>query len=273
VTGTATSRWARHAWVLVLVVGIALFVLDERTMVATENPNFVPSAILLGAAVVPFAFVTFVKGRRLPYAVSGGLLASAAFFGGVLGTIVAGTLEFDVQQRLGTLPMIGVAIIEEAAKLLVPLVLLLVLRGRFGPADGLLLGVACGAGFAALETMGYGFVTLLTSHGSVVSTVDVLMLRGLMSPAGHMAWTGITAAALYAIPGAAQHGRAIGRFALAFVVAVALHACWDSFGSVIAYAVLAIVSLGLLTWIAPRIAHSSAPTPAVGRERAARSHA
>src|ERR1700761_3820895 len=257
------NRLLRHAWLLVLAVGIALFVLDERTMVATDNPNFVPSAILLGAAVVPFTFVTFIKGRRLPYAVSGGLLASAAFFGGVLGTIVAGTLEFDVAQRLGALPMIGVAIIEEGAKLLVPLALLLVMRRRFGPADGLLLGVACGAGFAALETMGYGFVTLLSSHGSVVSTVDVLMLRGLMSPAGHMAWTGITAAALFAIPGAVHHGRAVGRFVLAFVVAVALHASWDSFSGLIAYAVLAILSLGLLTYIAHRIAHSPAPTPGV----------
>jgi protease PrsW len=256
-----STRWVRHAWLLVLVVGIALFVLDERTMVATDNPNFVPSAILLGAAVVPFTFVTFIKGRRLPYVVSGGLLASAAFFGGVLGTIVAGTLEFDVQQRLGALPMIGVAIIEEAAKLLVPLVLLLVLRHRFGPADGLLLGVACGAGFAALETMGYGFVTLLSSHGSVVSTVDVLMLRGLMSPAGHMAWTGISAAALFAIPGAVHHGRAVGRFVLAYVVAVALHAAWDSLGGLLAYVVLAVLSLGLLTYIAHRIAHHTVQAP------------
>jgi RsiW-degrading membrane proteinase PrsW (M82 family) len=266
-------RLVRHAWVLVLVVGIALFLLDERTMVDTDNPNFVPSAILLGAAVVPFTFVTFIKGRRLPYAVGGGLLAGAAFFGGVLGTIVAGTLEFDVQQRLGALPMIGVAVIEEAAKLVVPLVLLVVMHRRFGPADGLLLGVACGAGFAALETMGYGFVTLLSSHGSVVNTVDVLMLRGLMSPAGHMAWTGITAAALYAVPRAPRRGRAVRRFLLAFVVAVALHAAWDSLGGLIAYVVLAVVSLGLLTVIAHRIAHSPSPTPAVAPADHATSHA
>jgi RsiW-degrading membrane proteinase PrsW (M82 family) len=197
------------------------------------------------------------------------MLASAAFFGGVLGTIVAGTLEFDVQQRLGALPMIGVAIIEEAAKLLVPLVLLLVLRRRFGPADGLLLGVACGAGFAALETMGYGFVTLLETHGSVLTTVDVLMLRGLMSPAGHMAWTGITAAALFSIPGAVHRGRAVGRFVLAYVVAVALHAAWDSVGGLIPYVVLGVISLGLLTYISHRIAHSPAPTPAVASPEAA----
>jgi hypothetical protein len=36
----------RHAWIAVLVVGVALFLAIERTLVATQNPNFVPSAIL-----------------------------------------------------------------------------------------------------------------------------------------------------------------------------------------------------------------------------------
>ena len=55
----------RHAWIGVFVVGAALFLAVERTMVATGNPNFVPSSILLGAAIVPAAFLTFVYGRRL----------------------------------------------------------------------------------------------------------------------------------------------------------------------------------------------------------------
>lgn len=260
---TTSSGLVRHAWILVLVVGTALFVLDERTMVATQNPNFVPSAILLGASVVPLTFVTFIKGRRLPYTVSGGLLAVAAFLGGVLGTIVAGTLEYDVLRALGALPMLGVAIIEESAKLLVPLAVFLVARRRLGPADGLLLGVACGAGFAALETMGYGFVTLLSAGGGITSSFEVLLLRGLMSPAGHMAWTGLTAAALFSI-GHRRH--AVRWFVLAFVLAVVLHTLWDSLGGVLTYVVLAVISLGALTYTAHRIARDAArsgPAPAV----------
>ncbi|MFZ0376486.1 MAG: PrsW family glutamic-type intramembrane protease [Solirubrobacteraceae bacterium] len=41
--------------------------------------------------------------------------------------------------------------VEEAAKLLVPIGILLLTDHRL-PADGLLVGVACGAGFAAMET-------------------------------------------------------------------------------------------------------------------------
>jgi protease PrsW len=94
-----------------------------------------------------------VGGARLVAAL--GLLLVHAGRPVSVGTIVAATLEFDVLRDLGGLPMFGVGLIEETSKLLVPLALLLVLRTHRTRADGLLIGVACGAGFAALETMGY----------------------------------------------------------------------------------------------------------------------
>ena len=104
----ASTAGRRHGWLAVLVVGVALFLVEERTLVATQNPNLVPSAILLGASIVPLAFVAFVYGRRLPYDVPGWAIATAAFLGGVIGTIVAATLEFDVLRDLGGMPMLGV---------------------------------------------------------------------------------------------------------------------------------------------------------------------
>jgi RsiW-degrading membrane proteinase PrsW (M82 family) len=244
-TAVAPTSARRHAWIVVLVVGVALFIAIERTLVATRNPNFVPSAILIGAAIVPAAFLTFVYGRRLAYDVSPSVVASAAFFGGVIGTVVAGTLEYDAQ---------GVGLIEETSKLLIPVVMLIFFRKYRTRADGLLIGVAAGAGFAALETMGYGFVTLLQSKGSITDTVDVLLLRGIMSPAGHMAWTGIAATALYAAAESGWTGRKVGGFLGAFILAVALHTAWDSQSSLIGTAVVAIVSLGALGWTVHRTA-------------------
>jgi protease PrsW len=250
--GPTSAR--RHAWIAVLVVGAALFIVIERTLVATSNPNFVPSAILVGAAIVPAAFLTFVYGRRLAYDVGLPVIASAAFFGGVIGTVVAGTLEYDAQRDLGFLPMVGVGLIEETSKLLIPLAVLILFRRYRTRADGLLIGVAAGAGFAALETMGYGFVTLLESKGSITETVDVLLLRGIMSPAGHMAWTGIAATALYAAAESGWTARRIGGFVGAFILAVALHTAWDSQSSLIGTAIVAIVSLIALGWTVHRTA-------------------
>jgi RsiW-degrading membrane proteinase PrsW (M82 family) len=263
---TAGSRFLhRHGWIGVLVVGAALFVAVERTLVETQNPNFVPTAILLGAAVVPAAYVAFITGRRLPYSVGGAVVGVAALLGGVIGVIVAGTLEFDAQRRLGALPMIGVGLIEEASKLIIPAAILVFGPRYRSPANGLLLGVAAGAGFAALETMGYGFTTLLASRGSITATVDTLLLRGFLSPAGHMAWTGITAAALFTAALAGGRHRLV-RFVAAFVLAVVLHGLWDSQSTLIGMGVVAVVSLAALAWTVHRVhGAASASAPGVGR--------
>src|SRR3712207_8901765 len=51
-------------------------------------------------------------------------------WGGVLGTVVAGTLEYDVARALGFLPKLAIGLIEESAKLLVPLVFYFLGRHR-----------------------------------------------------------------------------------------------------------------------------------------------
>ena len=242
----------RWSWLLVLVGGFALFEAVRHALISTQNPNLLPSLILLGAAVIPAAFVTFVYSLRLDYGVSGGLIALVAAVGGVVGVVTAGLLEYDTLHDLGVLPMAAVGVIEEAAKLIAPVAVLLLTRHRHR-ADGLVLGVASGAGFAALETMGYAFVTLIASDGDLAAVEGVLLLRGILAPAAHMAWTGLTAAALWHAARDGWRPGAVLRFLAAYVVAVGLHASWDSAGTTEAYAVLAAISLGLLTYTAWRL--------------------
>jgi RsiW-degrading membrane proteinase PrsW (M82 family) len=241
-----TSR--RWAWLGVLVVGVILYLVVLRTLVRTQNPNFVPPLILLGATVVPLAFLTFAQARTGRWQVPGWALVVSALFGGVIGTVVAGTLEYDTLRRLGVLPLLFVAVIEESAKLIVPLVLLLstvVRHQRKLPTDGLVIGIAAGMGFAALETMGYAFTALLASRGDIGSVQETLFVRGLTAPAGHTAWTGLTAGALWALI-AQPSGKRTLAFVGTFAGVVALHTSWDTFGGVIPFIILAIISLGWL---------------------------
>ena len=246
----------RWSWILVLVVGVALYLLVRHAIRTTGNPNLVPALILLGAAVIPAAFVAFIGGRRLVFGVSGGTVALAALLGGVIGVVTAGALEYGTLRRLGFLPMVGVGLIEEFAKLIVPAVMLLLFRRNRHPADGLLLGVASGAGFAVLETMGYAFVTVIQSRGDLAVVDNVLFVRGILSPAAHMAWTGLAAAALWLAASERWRGGAVLRFLGTFVVVVALHSAWDLVGSTLVYAVLSVISLVLLTISAHRLAHA-----------------
>jgi RsiW-degrading membrane proteinase PrsW (M82 family) len=240
-----SRRWA---WLGVLVVGLILYVIVLRTLVHTQNPNFVPALILLGATVVPLSFLTFAQARTGQWQVPASALAVAAFFGGVIGIVVAGTLEYDTLRNLGMLPLILVAVIEEAAKLIVPIALLFTIMARHErrlPSDGLIIGVASGMGFAALETMGYAFTALLASRGNIGAVEQTLFLRGLTSPAGHTAWTGLTAGALWAFI-AAPTGRRLLELLATFVGAVVLHTCWDAFPGLATFVILAVISLGWL---------------------------
>src|SRR4051794_22365127 len=241
-----TSR--RWAWLGVLILGLALYLIVLDTLVRTQNPNFVPALILLGATVVPLAFLSFAQARTGRWQVPAWALVTSAFFGGEISTVVAGTLKYDTLRRLGALPMLFVALIEESAKLIVPVILLLTVLTRHRrrlPSDGLIIGVAAGMGFAALETMGYAFSALLSSQGNIGSVEETLFLRGLTSPAGHTAWTGLTAGALWAVI-ASPSGRHLLEFFATFVAVVVLHTCWDTFPGLISFIILAVISLGWL---------------------------
>jgi len=126
--------------------------------------------------------------------------------------------------------LLMVGLVEESAKLIFPMVQYTRWKYR-SEADGLLFGVAAGMGFAALETMGYGLVTLIQSGGNVGALEQVLLIRGLLSPAGHAAWTGFVCAVMWRERG--SKGR--GLFSLpvigAFILAILLHTLWDTVNS------------------------------------------
>jgi RsiW-degrading membrane proteinase PrsW (M82 family) len=244
----------RRRWLRTFVAGLVLLYFTERVLVTTGNPNFVPSVILLGAFIVPVVFVTYLYERLPDWEVPIGPLATCFLWGGAVGTLVAGTLEYDLLRSLGIFALLGVGFIEESAKLIFPLIYFFAGRYRF-EASGILFGVSSAMGFAALETMGYAFVTLLQSKGSLGALDEVLLVRGLMSPAGHAAWTGLVCAVLWRERLKAGHAVLNRRVVAAFLTAVILHALWDTFNSLQgAVALLGLgVALASLIFLARRV--------------------
>jgi protease PrsW len=255
-SGAALSRLAngkggqmnllRGHWFQIFVSGLVLLFLVERTLVATGDPNYVPSAILLGAFLVPVTFTTYLYERLPNWDVPLPPVAICFIWGGVLGTVVAGTLEYDVMKTLGFLPKLGIGVIEEGAKLILPLVFYFMGRYR-SEAAGIVLGVATAMGFAALETMGYGFTSLLASKGNLGVLDEVLLVRGLTSPAGHAAWTGLVCAVLWRERVKAGHAIFNWRVGGAFATAVILHALWDTFAGMKSATFAGFLSIQLVT--------------------------
>jgi RsiW-degrading membrane proteinase PrsW (M82 family) len=239
-------RVLRRRWLQIFFGGLVLLYLLERTLLATQSLNFVPSVLLLGAFLVPVTFTIYLYERLPEWEVPLPPLAVCFVWGGALGAVVAGSLEYDLLRSLGVLALLGVGLIEEGAKLIFPLTFYFLGRYRSEGA-GILFGVSTAMGFAALETMGYGFITLLQSRGNLALLDEVLLARGLTSPAGHAAWTGLVCAVLWRerlrVGRAVLNGKVVG----AFATAVVLHAVWDTFASVRSSTFVGFLSLELLS--------------------------
>lgn len=251
------GRLLNQRWFQILGIGAVLFFGSEQALKATGNPNFVPTVILLGAFVVPAAFVAYFStqestlDRTAHQAVPLSLLITCFLIGGVIGTVLSGTIEYATLTSLNILTLFGVGAIEEAAKLIFPVVIFIRWRYR-SEADGLLFGVTAGMGFAALETMGYGLVALVNSQGNVTTLEETLLIRGLLSPVGHAAWTGLVCAVLWRQRERTGKSLSLAVFGV-FILAAVLHAAWDigsgfnqAYIAYIGYAVVGAISLTLL---------------------------
>jgi protease PrsW len=254
----AGLRFLSQRWFQVLAGGVVLFILSEQGLQLTGNLNLIPTVILVGAFVVPMTFVTYFFSaersidRERHGELSLPLLAASFFIGGAIGVVAAGVVEYSALNTLSISTIFGVAVIEEMAKLVFPLIIFFASVRYRSQADGLLFGVAAGMGFAALETMGYGMVAFIRSQGSITVLEQVLLVRGLLSPVGHAAWTGFACSVLW---GARQRsGRAFAPvFFLAVAGSIVLHALWDLAGTASSlavnfagYAVVGTVSLSLI---------------------------
>ena len=250
-------KFVNQRWFQIFVVGAALFFGTEQALKFTNNINFVPTVILLGAFLVPATFVAYfysqeqVMDKASHLAIPLSLIVTSFIVGGVIGSIVAGFFEYTTLRTSNISTLFSAALIEEAAKLIFPVVIFLQKRYR-SEADGLLFGITCGMGFAALETMGYGLVALLQTQGNIGALQETLLIRGLLSPVGHAAWTGLVCAVLWR-----QREKTQKPFSalvlISFVVAVIFHAVWDIAGTAhslvvtyLGYIGIGIVSLTLL---------------------------
>ncbi len=230
-------------WLLILISGLLLFFFTQQALIITGNPNYFPTLILLGSFVVPVAFVTYFYDYVRHREISMPLLTMCFVVGGVLGSIAAGVLESATISSSSLVEMFDIGMIEELAKLLFPVAMYIGWRYRH-EADGLLFGVAAGMGFAGFETMGYAMVTLFQTQGDIASLQQVLFLRGLLSPAGHAAWTGFVCAVLWSEREKKGHAVINAKVIGAFLMAVILHVLWNIAASLGGQASADIISAG-----------------------------
>jgi RsiW-degrading membrane proteinase PrsW (M82 family) len=210
----------------------------------TNNTNCVPGIMFLGAFAVPLATLTLLFELNTPRNVSLHVVVKLFLFGAIasLGVALLGYALpiFDISDM-------EAGIVEEVAKLLTVVV---VMRSARYPyiLNGILFGATVGAGFACFETAGYALnmgllpgllpaiqgaqqVTPDAMHAGVVAMLDLLKLRGIEAPLGHVAWTALAGGAFWRVKKDRTASLSMlfdTRFLKTFLIPVAMHAIWDA---------------------------------------------
>ena len=185
-----------NSWWRVLLIGLLFYIASLIALVLTSNPVLFPTVVMIGSFMIPVTYVAFFYDRRHLSRLTVPAIAQGFIYGGLIGVLAASVLEPLFIRQLDFVTAFGVGLIEEFVKVLGILVIARRL-GHDSEMDGLLLGVAAGMGFAALESNGYAFSAFLRSGGSLTITVFVTLLRGILSPIGHGTWTAILTSVLF----------------------------------------------------------------------------
>lgn len=238
----------RFAWLLALVLGVLAYVATFVLMLLTGNPMMLPTVLLVGAAAIPLTVLLLAQSSRIGPLVPTRIVLVTAALGGLFAICAAGLEESIAGLLFGRASILLVGIIEESAKLVVPL-LVLALAHRVTRGGGIVIGIAAGTGFAVLETMGYGFAALLARDGGLGALDATLILRGILVPAGHVAWTGAICAALWYLVETSHKVRGVIALVAAYAGAIILHTAWDATASGALHLLIGMISVGALLWL------------------------
>jgi len=243
--GLFVKPWA-YKWLIVLVVGfIASLALYGLAQVAPSIQSRLLYAVAMSVCVPAAVCCLFLEWDITCRAKWHSVLL-VAVVGGCISASLAECLNAYFDITLDNAKM--AALTEEPTKGLMLIVLLFFVKRFPGILSGLALGCAVGAGFAVCETVEYAY-----AYGDgPIPSVEVLALRGALSPLMHMAWTSVLGGALWAARGVSSNWRGVLLSWPVWVVFMGMmmfHAIWNSVGLV---NLLVFVLWGLLLYYVRR---------------------
>lgn len=229
-----SDSWSKP-WLFSRIFIAALIVFGALLIAVTsfENSNALPGLIIIGAFAVPFSVLIFFFETNVYQNISIFEVIKIFFIGGVISILSTLFLyEFvtfsDEATYFGVMTITDaflVSVVEELGKAVI--VVYFINKYKINKIlNGLLIGAAVGAGFAAFETSGYVFRELL-SYGDVIG---LIILRGWMSIGTHLAWSAMIGGAVIIVKKTSSFNMNQlfdTRFVFFFASAVVLHGVWD----------------------------------------------
>lgn len=192
---SVAAGWPRpRVWWRIFVGAVVAYLLMRVGVSEFHNPRFTPGLIMIGSFVVPMSVVVFFFEMNTPRNVSVYQVGKMMLLGGALSLVVTMLLT-SIIPGAGTgkiIPAMITAVVEETAKTLALLIVVRHTRWSW-QLNGLLFGAAVGAGFAGFESASYATDEIGANvYGNI-------LIRGLLSPGGHVIWTALIGAALWQV--------------------------------------------------------------------------
>lgn len=248
-------------WLLGILVGIVLNVLFTLAEVfMSSSPPKMASAIVLGAV---FAFPPLVVYITVPKILDrfdpepwwclamaflwGALVATG--FAGMINTIVAIVFTQSYGKHTGELISAAVSapISEELFKGMAVLGFFYFLRREFdGIVDGIIYGIFCGLGFAAIENVSYYARAAIQGNDVLTGT---FVLRGVFTPWLHPLFTSMTGIGFgLSRESSNRYVRALAPIG-GLAVGMSLHAMWNFLPTALGEQMGAMFVVWLLVWL------------------------
>ena len=233
ISATWTKPWLYSRG---FILFLATFVLLSICWEGFENINVIPGIMIIGSFAVPFTTLVLFLEVNVFRNISFYTTIRTFFIGGCLSLFATLTLysviEWDITD-FSFMSAATISIVEESGKAMVIYSLLKHTPQNKYILNALLIGASVGAGFAAFESSGYAFLTLLANLGES-NPIDIMMsniyLRGFLSPGGHIAWGAISGAALILAKETGSLTTDVlkkKKFWKLFMIPIVLHTLWD----------------------------------------------
>ncbi len=266
--GEGDRTWPKTwLWTRIFIAFAIAFALLHLCCSSFGNLKAYPGLMVIGAFMVPIAVMVFFFELNTPKNISFFTIIKYFLVGGCSSLVIALLLfDFFSMELNPWLEAVLVGLIEESAKLaIVALVIWRDKNAKYG-LNGLLIGAAIGAGFAAFESAGFAFESFLeTFLNNVLSSnafevaysdmVDNIILRAILAPGGHVIWAAMAGYAIMLVKGNKTLNMSFlnqKAFWKVFWIPIALHAIWDmpiAFGNSIVGVVLPKLLLVVIGWV------------------------
>lgn len=238
-----------HPWLYsrVLVILFAVTFLLWICVTGFGNANAIPGMIVMGSFTVPIATMILFMEVNAWRNVSVYYVLMTFLVGGgaslVLTLVLYSINNFHSSGYFGAFL---IALFEETGKAVIVYAFIKKLKKTY-ILSGMLIGACVGAGFAAFESAGYAMTPLLqflqqagfaAAQGVQLSSQElfsdinnIMILRGILAPGGHVAWAAISGAGIIIAAkarGNFEPGLLLDKhFLKLFLIPVVLHMLWD----------------------------------------------